>query len=92
MKKLARTAGDGGRLHGTQARVAPSEGGQISLIVRGIRRLIQTKSLDPSVKEDAVSGRERGRDTGAYRSAMDAGVTGGMSLLGAGSRGRKRHR
>jgi hypothetical protein len=80
MKKLARTAGEGA--HPVQAPVAgaPPEIG-LPRMARGLRRLLRLGSRGSATVEAAGTEQVEKRDAGAHRSAMDAGITGGISLL-----------
>ena len=73
MKKSARIV---------QAEIFEAPGvGPISWIERGIRRFVRLGSR-PAAEEGAETEREGAAVRGAHRSAMDAGITGGLSLLG----------
>ena len=90
MKKLEKVASDDGRVLGTQVHEElPGAGwiSRISLGVLGLIRPVQRKTSAEKVVET-----ERGREAvpGAHRSAMDSGITGGISLLTGGQTDRRR--
>lgn len=86
MNELARAAGGDGRPPETRAYAATPEVGLIPLIGRGVRRLLGSGSLAPPAVEVPAPKQETGQVSGSHRSAMDAGVTGGMALLTGGPR------
>ena len=88
MNELARTAGGDGRPPETRAYAAPPEVGLIPLIGRGVRRLLGSAPPASTALEVPASGQGTGQVSGSHRSAMDAGVTGGMALLTGGPRDR----
>ena len=91
MKKLARTAVNDARSPGTRVCDARPAAGLVSLVGEVVRRLLPPRSRE-SISEGGEPERKREQDPGTYRSAMAAGITGGFSLLGAGSGEGKRRR
>lgn len=91
MKKLARTARDNGRAPETRAHEASPGVGLISQIGQDVRHLALPDARK-SLVEAAGTRRKRERDLDAYRSTIDAGITGGVSLLLGGSRDESRRR
>lgn len=65
----------------TALRRNPSRTGLVSLIRATLGGLIRPKPQETSVEEAAENQAEKGQDSGAYRSAMNAGITGGISLF-----------
>ena len=63
----------------------PAGNGLISRIGRLARRLARSEPRKTMVDEAARTGSGPGRDPAASRSTMDAGITGGMTLLIGGS-------
>ncbi len=91
MKESAGTAGDDRRFPETEARGAPAAG-FVSLVSGGLRRLIRSASRKSPAEGAVGPEQQRRSDPSAYRSAMDAGITGGISLLGTSFRNGKGRR
>lgn len=85
MKKVAGNVEEVGLMPGAQAPGAPPVSGPFSLIVRGARRLLRAAARTSAAGEAAGIGREKKPGSGAHRSEIDAGITGGLSLLAGGS-------
>lgn len=90
MKEPAKHAGFTGSAPDTLLRRTQPRAGLVSRICETLGGLIHPKPCEALAKEVAESQPRNGRDSGAYRSAMNAGITGGISLLLDGSRDQRR--
>ena len=88
MKKPAKIVVHNGPVAEAQTYEAPGTGA-ISRIVGGVRRLLMARPRRLS-EGAADPGRERETRRGARHSAMDAGITGGFTLLGGTDRRERR--
>lgn len=70
-----------GRTLNAQAYGAPGVG-VISWIDQGVRRLVRSEPHRSGADGAVETGSERVASDAAHRSAMDAGITGGLSMLG----------
>lgn len=76
---------------GTALRRNSSRAGLVSLMHAAVDGLVHSRPRETPAKEVAEPRSKKARDSDEYRSAMNAGITGGISLLG-GSGGRSRRR
>ncbi|QIN82333.1 hypothetical protein GBA63_06470 [Rubrobacter tropicus] len=91
MKESVKHAGIIGSVPGAAGREVPSKSGWISLIDDTARRLTRREPRTTAVDTDTRTGERNARDPGTSRSALDAGLTGGMTFLFDGSgKGRRR--
>lgn len=90
MKEPVRQVGIVGDFPGTAGRNPKT--GLISLIGAAARRLAGREPHDTVPERVAQAEEGRGRDPGVARSSLDAGLTGGMSLLIGTRSGQKRRR
>lgn len=81
MKEPAKRAGIIGGAPDMVLRRNPSRAGLVSRISETLGGLIHPKPNETSAEEVAESQPKKIRNSGAYRSAMNAGITGGISLL-----------
>lgn len=91
MKKLANATRSNGQASAAPIYDAPPKGGAISRMGRSARQLFRAGSRASGTTDAVKTRRERGVDRDAQRSSMDAGLTGGISLLLGGTDDR-RHR
>ena len=90
MKKLEKIAGDDGRVLGAQVHERPTWAGLISRITLGVLGLIRSERRKATAEKAAATRKRGDAIPGAQRSAIDAGITGGISLLTAGQTDRNR--
>ena len=88
VRKLAKTTRSGAPASAAPALGAPPKGGPISRMVRGARRLVRAGSR--ATADATATERKSERVPDARRSAIDAGLTGGISLLFGGGDDRRR--
>ena len=89
MKKLANATRSNGQASAAPIYDAPPKDGVISKMGRGARRLFSARLRKPAMTVAAETKRGRGVDREAHRSAVDAGLTGGISLLLGGTDDRR---
>ena len=85
MKKVARSVEEVGLMPGAKTPGAPSVSSPFSLKVRGARRFLRAAARTSATAEVAGTGGEKKTGSGAHRSEIEAGITGGLSLLAGGS-------
>lgn len=89
MKEPAKGAGIIGVVPGMVGPKAPSKTGLVYLVGETARRLARREPRASVVDSDARAEEGRACDPGASRSALDAGLTGGMTFLFDGSGNRR---
>ena len=90
MKELARHDGIIGVVPGMVGPKAPSKTGLMYLVGETARRLTRQEPRASVVDSDARAEEGKARDPGPSRSALDAGLTGGMTFLFDGSGNRRK--